>query len=64
LGLCRNVNRWGRAGHRIVVIDISADTVSFLDPQYLPTRKRPTTMSPARLRRQWDGTSIQIAGFK
>ena len=58
-----NESRWGPAGHWIVVIDVSANTVSFLDPQYLPTHKRPTTMSLARFRRQWDGSSVQIVGF-
>jgi hypothetical protein len=64
IGMGCNEWRWGRHGHWIVVIDVSADTVSFLDPQYLPTHKRPTTMAMARFRRQWDGTSIQIVGFK
>jgi hypothetical protein len=64
VGMCRNVGRWGRDGHWIVVIDVSADTVTFLDPQHLPSDRRPTTMARARFRRQWDGTSIQILGFK
>jgi len=39
-------------GHWIVVIDIAPDRVSFLEPQHLPTHKRPTTMCMTRFRRQ------------
>ena len=60
----RNPRRWGVCGHWIVVIDLSPDTVSFLDPWRLPTHTRPVTMRLARFRREWDGTSIQIVGFK
>ncbi|HEY3383479.1 MAG TPA: hypothetical protein VGK32_17055 [Vicinamibacterales bacterium] len=64
VGMGSNVWRWGTRGHWIVVIDVSADTVSFLDSQNPRTHRRPTTMPLARFRRQWDGSSLQIVGCR
>ena len=64
VGMGRKVRGWGESDHWVVVIDISPDTVSILDPSHLPRHTRPVTMRLARFRREWDGTSIQIVGFK
>ena len=63
VGMGCNESRWGRAGHWIVLIDVAGDHMTYLDPQYLPTHRRPSRMSLADFRRQWDGSSVQIVGF-
>jgi hypothetical protein len=63
VGMGRNEWRWGKDGHWIVVIDVSEDIVTFLDPGYPPTHPRPSRMALVRFRKQWDGSSVQILGF-
>lgn len=64
VGMGSRPRRWSEGGHWIVVIDVSADAVTFLDPGRFPAQPRPLTMCLDRFRREWDGTSIQIVGFK
>jgi hypothetical protein len=59
-----SVHRWGSSGHWIVVVDIGSDVVTFLDPYCLPNDRQPLRMRLATFRRQWDGSSIQVIGFK
>jgi hypothetical protein len=47
-----------------VVVDIGSDVVTFLDPYCLPNDRQPLRMRLATFRRQWDGSSIQVIGFK
>jgi hypothetical protein len=37
--------------------------VTYLDPGYLPTHRRPSRMPLPAFRHQWDGSSVQIVGF-
>jgi len=64
VGMGRNPRWWGYCGHWLVVIDVSDDAVTYLDPSSWPAAKRPKRMRLRRFHREWDGTSIQIVGFK
>jgi hypothetical protein len=64
VGMGRNPRCWGVDGHWIVVIDVSDDAVTYLDPSSRPGASRRRRMRVGRFRREWDGTSIQIVGFK
>jgi hypothetical protein len=64
VGMGNNTHRWGASGHWIVVVEITAEVVVFLDPHRLPAHEPPLRMRLATFRRQWDGSSIQIVGFK
>jgi hypothetical protein len=64
VGMGHNVRRWGTDGHWVVVIDIGAEIVTYLDPGFLPTHRRPSRLPLRDFHRQWDGSSIQIVGFK
>ena len=60
VGMGSHERRWGASGHWIVLIDVNADTVTYLDPQFPRTHRRPSQISLRDFRRQWDGVSIQI----
>ena len=57
----KNDWRWGKSGHRIVLIDINAETVTYLDSQFPRSHQRPSRLPLRDFRRQWDGVSVQIA---
>ncbi len=61
VGMGKSEWRWGKSGHWIVLIGIDAETVTYLDPQFRHSHRRPSRMTIRDFRRQWDGTSIQIA---
>ena len=64
VGMGKNEWRWGKSGHWIVLIDLDAETVIYLDSQFPRTHRRPSRLPLRDFRRQWDGSSIQIVGFK
>lgn len=60
VGMGSHDRRWGRSGHWIVLIDIDQETVTYLDPQFPRSHRRPSGLPLRDFRRQWDGSSIQI----
>ncbi len=61
VGMGKSGWRWGKSGHWIVLIGIDAETITYLDPQFRRGYRRPSRLRIRDFRRQWDGTSIQIA---
>ena len=61
VGMGKHDRRWSKWGHWIVLIGIDSETVTYLDPQFPCSHKRPGRLSIRDFRRQWDGSSIQIA---
>jgi len=59
-GMGKHERRWGKSGHWIVLIDIDDDYVTYLDPQFPRSHRRPSRLPLRDFRRQWDGVSIQI----
>jgi hypothetical protein len=55
--------RWGKSGHWIVLIDMNAETVTYLDSQFPRSHRRPSRLPLRDFRRQWDGVSVQVVGF-
>lgn len=60
VGMGKKEWRWGKSGHWIVLIDIDDETVTYLDPQFPRSYRRPSRLPLSDFRRQWDGMSIQI----
>ena len=60
-GMGKHERRWGKSGHWIVLIDIDADYVTYLDPQFPRSHRRPSRLPLRDFRRQWDGVSIQMS---
>jgi hypothetical protein len=60
VGMGKHHRRWGKSGHWIVLIGIDAELVTYLDPQFPRSRRRPSRLPLRDFRRQWDGVSIQI----
>lgn len=60
VGVGSNEERWGIAGHWIVLIDATETMVFYLDPSSRRHHRRPRKMRMVTFRRYWDGSSIQI----
>ena len=60
VGMGKSEWRWGKSGHWIVLIGIDAEAVTYLDPQFPRSYRRPSRLRIRDFRRQWDGVSIQI----
>ena len=64
VGLGNNEARWGPGGHWIVLIGATAKSVIYLNPSSRRRHPRPRRLRMVTFRREWDGSSIQIVGFK
>ena len=64
VGMGKHQRRWGKSGHWIVLIGIDDDYVTYLDPQFPRSHRRPSRLPLRDFRRQWDGVSIQIVATR
>jgi hypothetical protein len=64
VGMGNNAARWGDSGHWIVLVGTNESMVFYLNPSNRRPDTRPNRMRMAAFRRQWDGSSIQVVGFR
>ena len=64
VGMGKHQRRWGKSGHWIVLIGIDDEMVTYLDPQFPRSHRRPSRLPLRDFRRQWDGVSIQFTHLR